>query len=248
MDQLECNPWLDALARLSGPSTDQLPGAQPQVFRNQEPEADHIATDLVGQELSHPAFKACGVARFRFQTLFGSLSVNGRFRLWTIAVQFFLKAKVFDDPIDAANADCEAGLRQFLRDDVGGSVGVEEPMPNHLTHSLSGTAVVALRASFPAGERRSPLEAIDLKKLIVTLLGEAELFCGLFWSKQAALPLNEHKKLLRDFVEHRKRASRANDRLCLSIVGKHSEAPNIWRTEEKRPRRPRESIAEGRSK
>jgi len=161
-----------------------------------------------------------------------------------------LKAQVFDDPIDASNADCEAGLRQFLRDDFGGSVGSEEPMPTHLTHSLSGTAVVALRASFPTGECRSPLEAIDLKNLIVTLLGEAELFRGLFWSKRAALPLNEHKKLLRDFVitEHRKSASRANERLCLSIVGKHSEAPNIWRIEEKRPRRPRERIAEGRSK
>ena len=89
MDQLEGNPWLDALAWLSGPSTDQLPGAQPQVFRNQEPEADHSATDRVGQELSHPAFEACGIARFRLQTLFGSLRVNGRFRLWTIAGQFF---------------------------------------------------------------------------------------------------------------------------------------------------------------
>jgi hypothetical protein len=89
MDQLECNPWRDALAWLSGPSTDQLPGAQPQVCRTQEPEADHIATDLVGQELSHPAFEACGVARFRFQTFFGALSLNGRFRLGTIAVQFF---------------------------------------------------------------------------------------------------------------------------------------------------------------
>ena len=123
-------------------------------------------------------------------------------------------------------------------------------MPNHLTNSLSGTAVVALRASFPTGECRSPLEAIDLKNLRVTLLGEAELFRGLFWSKRVALPLNEHKKLLRDFVstEHRKRASRANERLCLSSVGKPSAAPNSGRTEEKRPRRPRESIAEGRSK
>ena len=163
---------------------------------------------------------------------------------------FFLKAKVFDDPIDAANAESEAGLRQFLRDDIGGSVGVEAPMPHHLTNSLSGTAVVALRAPFPAGERRRPLEARDLQKLRGTLRGEAELFRGLFWSKRAALPLNEPQKLLRDFVitEPRKRASRANERLCLSIVGKPSEAPNIWRTEEKRPRRPRESRAEGRSK
>ena len=28
-------------------------------------------------------------------------------------------------------------------------------------------------------------------------------------------------------AEHRARASRANDRVCLSIIGKHSEAPNI---------------------
>jgi len=89
MDQLECNPWLDALAWLSGPSTAQLPGAQPQVFRNQEPEADHMATDRVGQELSHPAFEACGVARFGGHTLFGALRLNGRCRLWTRAVQVF---------------------------------------------------------------------------------------------------------------------------------------------------------------
>ena len=123
-------------------------------------------------------------------------------------------------------------------------------MPHHLTNRLSGTAVRAFRAPFPAGERSRPLEAVDLQKLIVTLLGEAELCRGLFWSKRATLPLNEHKKLLRDFVitEHRKRASRANDRLYLRIVGKPSEAPHIWTTEEKRPRQPRESIAEGRSK
>ena len=89
MEQLECNPWLHTLAWLAGPSTDQRPGAQPQVFRNQEPEADHIATDLVGQELSPPTFEACGVARFRLQTLFGTLRRTGGVRLGTIAVQFF---------------------------------------------------------------------------------------------------------------------------------------------------------------
>src|SRR5438105_693251 len=39
--------------------------------------------------------------------------------------RFFLQAQVFDDPIDAAHAAVEAGLRQFLRDDVGCSVGSE---------------------------------------------------------------------------------------------------------------------------
>ena len=89
MEQREGNPWLDTLAWLSGPSTAQLPGAQPQVCRNQEPEADHMATDLVGQERSPPPFEACGVARCRGQTLFGALRLNGRFRLGTIAGQFF---------------------------------------------------------------------------------------------------------------------------------------------------------------
>jgi len=164
--------------------------------------------------------------------------------------RFFLQAPVFDDPSNASNADGDAGLRQLLREDVGGSVGGEAPMPHPLTHRLSGTAVVALRAPFPAGARRRPLEAIDLQKLRGTLLGDAALCRGLFWSQRAALPLNEPKKLLSDCVitEHRKSASRANERLCLSIVGQPSEAPTIWRTEEKRPRRPRESRAEGRSK
>src|SRR5882724_1601044 len=159
---------------------------------------------------------------------------------------FFLQPTVCADPIDASSAAGEAGRRQFLRDDVGGSVGIEAPMPHPLTHRLSGTAVVALRASFPPGECRRPLEAIDRKHLRGTLRGEAELFRGLFGSKRAALPLNEPKKLPSDCVitAHRERASRANERRCLSIVGKPSEAPNIWRTAEQRPRRPRESLAE----
>ena len=123
-------------------------------------------------------------------------------------------------------------------------------MPHHLTNRLSGTAVMALRAPLPPGERRSPLEAVDLATLRGTLRGEAERCRGLWWSTPAALPLHEPKELLRDcgITEPRKRASRANDRLYLSIGGKQREAPHIWRTEEKRPRQPRESRAEGRSK
>jgi|GEM_PF-5550665 len=89
LDPLACNPWRDALAWLSGPSTAQLPGAQPQGCRHQEPEADQLATDRVGQALSPPAFEAWGGARFRWQTLCGSLRVKGRGRLWTRAVQVF---------------------------------------------------------------------------------------------------------------------------------------------------------------
>jgi hypothetical protein len=163
--------------------------------------------------------------------------------------RFFWQANVCDDPIDASKAAGEAGRRQGLRDDGGGSVGGEAPMPHHLTHSLSATAGVALRAPWPAGERRRPLEARDLQTLRGTLRGAAELFRGLLWSTRAALPLKAPQKLLRDGVitEHRKRASRANERLGLSRVGTPREAPPLWRTEEQRPRRPRERRAAGRS-
>jgi hypothetical protein len=90
MDPLEGHPWREALAWGSGPSTDHLPGAQPQGCRHQEPEADPRATARVGQELSHPACEACGVARGRVHTLCGSWRVHGRCRLWTRAGPFFL--------------------------------------------------------------------------------------------------------------------------------------------------------------
>jgi hypothetical protein len=59
------------------------------VFGDQEPESDHRATDLIGEELSDAAFKAGRIARFGFGLLFGAMGFNRWLRVRTIAVEFF---------------------------------------------------------------------------------------------------------------------------------------------------------------
>ena len=59
------------------------------MFGDEEPESDHGATDLVGEELSHATFEARGVARFGFGPLLGAMGFNRWFRLRMIAMKFF---------------------------------------------------------------------------------------------------------------------------------------------------------------
>ncbi len=58
MNQLHRQTWLDAFTRLAGPAAQQVPGSQPQVFGQKQPEAGEIAADLVGQALADTAFDA----------------------------------------------------------------------------------------------------------------------------------------------------------------------------------------------
>ena len=55
MDQLECQSRLNLLRRLAAPSAQQVPSSHPQMLRNQKPQANQVARDFVGQELSHAA-------------------------------------------------------------------------------------------------------------------------------------------------------------------------------------------------
>jgi hypothetical protein len=63
------------------------------VFGYQEPESDHGATDLIGEELSHAAFEARGIARFGFGLLFGAMGFDRWLRLRMIAVKFFFEGQ-----------------------------------------------------------------------------------------------------------------------------------------------------------
>ena len=59
------------------------------MFGDEEPESDHGATDLVGEELSHATFEARGVARFGFGPLLGAMGFNRWLRLRMRAMKFF---------------------------------------------------------------------------------------------------------------------------------------------------------------
>ena len=63
VDPLQGQAWLDGRPALACPGADQVPGAQTQMLGRQQPQADHGAADLVGQQLTHAPFDAGRVGR-----------------------------------------------------------------------------------------------------------------------------------------------------------------------------------------
>jgi len=62
VDHLQGQPRLDPHAGLSCPTAEQVPRAQPEMFRDQQPQADHGVSDFVGESLSNAAFDAERIA------------------------------------------------------------------------------------------------------------------------------------------------------------------------------------------
>lgn len=91
MHQLHGQPRPDGLGRLLGPATQQIPGAQPQMFGHQQPHAGQIAADLVGQSLPHAPFQACRIAG----PILGPATADPcgdhrvQFSAWTQLIEFF---------------------------------------------------------------------------------------------------------------------------------------------------------------
>ncbi len=87
--QLKCEARFDTLAGLAGPTTEQIPGSQAQVLGDQQPKADLVATDLIGQQLAHGALEAGGITGLGLGALTGSNRLDGRFRVGTVTMEFF---------------------------------------------------------------------------------------------------------------------------------------------------------------
>jgi hypothetical protein len=73
VDQLQGQSGLDPHRGLLRPAAQQVPGAQPEMFRDQQPQAHHGVTDLVGESLSHAALEADRIAVARTNQLAGEL-------------------------------------------------------------------------------------------------------------------------------------------------------------------------------
>ena len=63
VDQVEGQTGLDSFGGLAGPTAEQVPGAQAQMFGREQPNAHLITGDLVGQSLADLAFEAFGISR-----------------------------------------------------------------------------------------------------------------------------------------------------------------------------------------
>jgi hypothetical protein len=111
-----------------------------------------------------------------------------------------LKPVFLDHAFDAASADGETGLAQFLGDDVDRGIGIEEAMANDLSFDLVGANRVGLGAAFLGLEGHGPLFLKEPKQLIISLSGEA-VFLGRSGSPETfALAFEKHEQTRSNFV------------------------------------------------
>ena len=94
VNQMHGHAWSESIARALTPGAKQIPGAQAQMLRGQQPDADLIAGDLVGEQLANLPLDACRVTGLG--TLFapGALGMDvlrGSFR--AKSVEFFFASR-----------------------------------------------------------------------------------------------------------------------------------------------------------
>jgi hypothetical protein len=103
-----------------------------------------------------------------------------------------LKAVLLDDTDDTANAEREAGLAEFLRDDVDRGVGIEEAVPDDLANDLVGPDIVAFGAGLVALESWASVFPVEFEQLKIALFAEVELLGGPGGAEPLALAFDEH--------------------------------------------------------
>ena len=103
-----------------------------------------------------------------------------------------MKAVLLDDADDTANADREAGLTEFLGDDVNRGVGIEEALTDDLANDLVGADIVAFGAGLVTLESSASMFTIEFKQLKISLFAEVELLGGLGGAEPFALAFDEH--------------------------------------------------------
>jgi hypothetical protein len=105
-----------------------------------------------------------------------------------------LKAVLLDDADDTANADREAGLAEFLGDDVNRGVGIEEALTDDLANDLVGADIVAFGAGLVALESSASMFTIEFKQLKISLFTEVVLLGGLGGAEPFTLAFDEHRQ------------------------------------------------------
>lgn len=95
MHHLQCQAGLDLFGRVTGPATEQVPGAKPEMFGDQEPQTDEGARDFVGKQLADVTFQAQGISGFIFESLFCAIRADRWDRLIRVGgVEFFFEGRM----------------------------------------------------------------------------------------------------------------------------------------------------------
>jgi hypothetical protein len=140
-----------------------------------------------------------------------------------------LQPEVRNDAFDAAGANAQAGLAEFLGDDVGGGVGVEKAVADDLANDLSGAAGATFRTRLAGCQGAGAANSEGLAELEVALFAEVVLGRGLKGAEPQTLRLDDHEELAGDLVVFRdeQRAGGADQKGLLGVELEHGSTGRI---------------------
>jgi len=150
------------------------------VLGNQQPEADHVVADLIGQTLPYTALDADRIAVHGPRNAMADLChetivVSAR----PIPVEFFLKPILGEHAFYAPDADLPAALHQFLGDHLRRGIRVEKTVPDHLPLEFRRAARTGLGPAFSAPQGLRALFDEGRAELEIALLAEANFSAAL---------------------------------------------------------------------
>jgi len=111
-----------------------------------------------------------------------------------------LQPVVGDHPFDASCTDGEAGLAEFLGDDVGGRIRIKKAVANNLPYDFVRASVIPFWTARLARQRLGSLLLVGLAKLEVALFAEPVFLGRSVGAEAFAFSFNQHGQLPSNLV------------------------------------------------
>jgi hypothetical protein len=111
-----------------------------------------------------------------------------------------LESELVDDPIYGSLADTKVALSEFLSDDFGACVWIQEPVTDDLTNKFLCSPVFGFGASFRAQESLAALFKKQGSDLEIALTAETKFSGDAVNPFRSAFAVNEHGQFSGDFI------------------------------------------------
>jgi hypothetical protein len=111
-----------------------------------------------------------------------------------------LQTELSYDAVHGSFAYAEVTLSEFLSDDLGTGVRIQESVADDLAHEFLGAAVVGFGASLGAEKALTAFFKEESAELEIALTAETEFGRGAINAFRAAFAFDEHGQLESDFV------------------------------------------------
>ena len=111
-----------------------------------------------------------------------------------------MESELGNDAVYGPFADAEVTLSEFLSDDFGAGLRIQEAVTDDLTHQFLGAPVVGFGAALGTEEGLAAFFKKEGSELEVTLTAKTEFSSGTINALSAAFAVDEHGKFTRDLV------------------------------------------------